>query len=101
MTDNIIYYDINKSPYVYKTLYFDFYFSSQFYMNKFKSNYSTYIQNETDKLKVKFGQSVTFIKPLILDYYKKVEKRGFRVYDKVEDRYVNLEYKIIGVIWYD
>lgn len=101
MRDNVIYYDIEKSPYVFKTLYFDFYFSSQFYMNKFKSNYSAYIQNETDKLKVKFGQSVNFIKPLILDYYKKIEKRGFRVFDKTENTYINLDYKIIGEILND
>lgn len=101
MTDNVIYYDINKSPYKFETIYFTFYFSSQFYLNKFKTNYYNYVTDEQNKLKVKLKNNVDFIKIFSLDYYKKVEKRGFRVYDKAGNRYVNLGYKIIGVILYD
>lgn len=98
MTDNVIYYDINKSTYVYKTNYFDFYFSSQFYLNKFKINYIDYIENEQDKVKVKLGQDVNFIKIFLLEYYKKVEKRGFKVYDNLQRKYIKADYRIKGCI---
>ena len=101
MTDNVIYYDINKSPYKFETIYFTFYFSSQFYLNKFKTNYYNYVTDEQNKLKVKLKNSVNFIKIFSLDYYKKVEKRGFRVYDKINDEFINKDYTIWGTIEYD
>lgn len=101
MTDNVIYYDINKSPYAFSTVYFTFYFSSQFYLNKFKTNYYNYVTDEQNKLKVKLKNSVDFIKIFSLDYYKKVEKRGFRVYDKINDEFINKDYTIRGMIEYD
>lgn len=101
MPDNVIYYDINKSPYVYETVYFDFYFSSQFYLNKFKREVYDYIDLEQNKFKVKFKHLVSFERVLMLDYYTKVEKRGFKVYDKIGSRFINNDYKIRGVLWYD
>lgn len=101
MNDNVIYYDITKSPYVFSTSFFDFYFSSQFYLNKFKREVYNYVDTEQNKIKVKLGQDVNFIKIFMLDYYKKVEKRGFMVYDKEFNFYINKDYKIKGVIYYD
>lgn len=101
MSDNIIYYNINKSPYVYKTVYFDFYFSSQFYLNKFKREVYDYIDIEQNKLKVKFRHFVSFERILMLDYYTKVEKRGFKVYDKLKEKYIENDYKIWGDLRYD
>ena len=101
MTDNVIYYNINKSPYKYETVYFTFYFSSQFYLNKFKREVYDYIDIEQNKLKVKFRHLVSFERVLMLDYYKKVEKRGFRVYDNLNKDYVKSDYKIKGCILND
>ena len=101
MTDNVIYYDIDKSPYKYETVYFDFYFSSQFYLNKFKREVYDYIDIEQNKLKVKFKHLVSFERVLILDYYSKVEKRGFKVYDKIINRFIDNDYKIKGCILND
>lgn len=101
MTDNIIYYDIDKSPYIYENIYFTFYFSSQFYKNKFINEVYNYTSNEQDKLKVKFKNKVDFLKILMLDYYKKVEKRGFKVYDKNKEKFVKKDYVIRGVLDYD
>lgn len=101
MTGNIIYYDINKSPYVYKTVYFDFYFSSQFYLNKFKREVYDYIDIEQYKLKVKFRHLVSFERILMLDYYTKVEKRGFKVYDKLKEKFIENDFKIRGDLRYD
>lgn len=93
-----IYYNIDESDYKVTTIYFDFYFSSEFYAHKFKMNYASYIENEQNKLKVKFGQNVHFVQILLLDYYKKVEKRGFRVYDNLKKDYIKSNYKIKGCI---
>lgn len=101
MNDNVIYYDIDKSPYKYESVYFTFYFSSQFYLNKFKREVYDYIDLEQSKLQVKFKHLVSFERILILDYYSKVEKRGFKVYDKIEDKFIDNDYKIRGVLWYD
>lgn len=96
-----IYYNIDESDYKVSTIYFDFYFSSEFYAHKFKTNYAVYVENEQNKLKVKFGQDVNFIQILLLDYYKKIEKRGFRVYDNLNKEYVKSDYKIKGCILND
>lgn len=101
MTDNVIYYDIDKSPYKYETVYFDFYFSSQFYLNKFKREVYEYIDIEQNKLKVKFRHLVSFERILMLDYYTKVEKRGFKVYDKLKEKFVENDFKIWGDLRYD
>lgn len=101
MSDNIIYYNIEKSPYVYKTVYFDFYFSSQFYLNKFKREVYEYIDIEQNKLKVKFRHLVSFERILMLDYYTKVEKRGFKVYDKLKEKFIDNDFKIWGDLRYD
>ena len=101
MSDNIIYYNIEKSPYVYKTVYFDFYFSSQFYLNKFKREVYDYIDIEQNKLKVKFRHLVSFERILMLDYYTKVEKRRFKVYDKLKEKFIENDFKIWGDLRYD
>ena len=46
--------DINQSNYVFKYDNIEFYFSSQFYKEKFKREYSQYLKDETMKLKIKF-----------------------------------------------
>lgn len=93
-----IYYNIDETDYKVSTIYLDFYFSSEFYAHKFKTNYAAYVENEQNKLKVKFGQHINFIQILLLDYYKKIEKRGFRVYDNLQRKYIKADYQIKGCI---
>ena len=77
--DNIIYYDINESVYSFTYDKLTFYFSSKFYLEKFKRTYIDYIKNETLKLIHKYKCHIYGDEMILLSLYKNVEKRGFRV----------------------
>ena len=51
-------------------------------MNKFKREYSEFLKNETMKLKLHFKCNVYCDEMILLLLYRKIEKRGFRVYAK-------------------
>lgn len=77
----MVYTDINKSN--YKFTFKDeltFYFSSEFYLNKFTNEFVEYLNNETIKLRIKYNCVVTADEMILLTLYRKIEKRGFRVY---------------------
>lgn len=75
-----VYYDLSESTYKSSYENMVFYFSSMFYKEKFDSNLEFYIKNENDKLSIRFGKVCDFRIALAIDYYRKIEKRGFRVY---------------------
>lgn len=79
----MVYNDIEKSN-LYFTFKDDitFYFSSNFYHEKFIREYITYLNNETIKLCVKYNCVVTADEMILLTLYRKIEKRGYRVYYK-------------------
>lgn len=78
-----IYYDIKESDYYTKLNINNeeivLYFSSNFLKKKFLDNIATYIHNENIKLSILYKIDIDATKLLILSYYKKLEKRGFRV----------------------
>lgn len=81
----IVYQNINDSIYVYKFENYEFYFSSQFYKRNFKLRIESYIKEETYKLKNRYHiNNEEFLERfkdiLIISFYKKIEKRGFRIY---------------------
>lgn len=93
-----VYNDINESKYefVYDSL--KFYFSSEFYLNKFKNEYVEFIKNETMKLRLKFRCNFYADEMIMILLYKRIEKRGFRVYKsgkKINSLYIscNLNYE--------
>lgn len=65
-----------------------FYFSSEFYKNKFIQNFKNYVLEETLKICNKYNINVTFDIMLMIAYYKKVEKRGFRIFNKRDNQYI-------------
>lgn len=75
----MIYNDIDESIYNFKYDDMLFYFSSQFYQEKFKKEYINYLKEETNKLRLKFKCSINADYLILLLLYKKIEKRGFRV----------------------
>ena len=79
-----IYYDIKESDYYTKLNVNNeeilLYFSSLFLRKKFLENVGNFIHNENLKLSLQFKIDIDATKLLILSYYKKIEKRGFRVY---------------------
>lgn len=88
-----IYYDLNDSVYTFQYDKMLFYFSSKFYLNKFKMKYVEYIKNETLKLQTKYSCILYADEMFLLDLYKKIEKRGFKVlYDGLlidDDYFIN------------
>lgn len=74
--------NLNESEYYFKFKGLVFYFSSEFYKKKFTDEIMNYIDNETLKLQVKYNININIEILLMLALYKKIEKRGFRVYDE-------------------
>ena len=72
-------YDINKSEYYFMINNLTFFFSSQFNKNRFESGFIDYVNDETNKLKAKYKVNINLSDYLMVEYYKKIEKRGFKV----------------------
>lgn len=81
-TANGIELDIEKSEYKYLFEDYIFYFSSEFYMNKFKNEVREFILLETIKLQNKYKVKLNLTLYLAVSFYKKIEKRGFRIVHK-------------------
>lgn len=75
----MVYNDLKQSVYHYKYDKLDFYFSSYFYLEKFKKLAVNYIKDETTKLNIKFKCNMVCDEMLLISLYKKIEKRGYRV----------------------
>lgn len=80
---NHVYYDIYESDISIQYKDLIMFFSSEFNANRFQNKILNFIKEENDKLKSKYNVIVEFDEMLIIAYYKKIEKRGFRVYKKV------------------
>ena len=87
----MIYYDLEKSPYIFKKNGINFHFSSKFYLEKFKKEYENYIDIEMyrfyQRYKLKLEKHF-FTNFLLVSFYKKVEKRGFCI---ITDDYTILD----------
>lgn len=88
-TENGIYLDLSESEYKVKKLGLTFYFSSKFYMEKFQKDVEIYTHNEILKLYNKYRVSSNFKIYLTISFYKRIEKRGFRIYDNVRNVELN------------
>ena len=80
-------YDINKSEYYFKVNKLTFFFSSKFNKTRFENGFIDYVNEETNKIKAKYKVNINLTNYLLLTYYKKIEKRGFKVltYDDNDD----------------
>ena len=97
----MIYNDINESIYTFKYDDLTFYFSSQFYQEKFERMYTQFLKDETMKLKIKFKCNIYCDEMILLLLYKKIEKRGFKVEYKgkelIENYYINFNINDLSV----
>lgn len=75
-----IYYDLNESTYRVDYKRFTFLFSSKFYIDKFKKELDNFVNIEDKKLYSKYRVVLDTTEYLALSLYKKIEKRGFKVY---------------------
>ena len=72
-------YDVNKSEYYFKVNKLTFFFSSKFNKTRFENGFIEYVSEETNKIKAKYKVDINLTNYLLLAYYKKIEKRGFKV----------------------
>lgn len=94
-TINGIYLDLKESDYKLNYNGLIYYFSSKLYMNKFKNNVKQFIVEETSKLKTKYKINIYFDTMLTLSFYKKIEKRGFRVVYKENEKTIELTQDVL------
>lgn len=66
-----------------------FYFSSEFYLRNFKKLINDYVRKYSYYLNKKFKLNVNSEYFLAISCYKLIEKRGFRVFDKNINQFVN------------
>lgn len=93
-----VYLDIFESDYYYDLDGVRYYFSSQLYLNKFKENVINYVNENSIKLKLRYKININFDLFLTLSYYRKVEKRGFRVVELSTERKITKDTIIINTI---
>lgn len=93
-----VYLDIYESDYYYDLDGVRYYFSSQLYLNKFKENVINYVNENSIKLKLRYKININFDLFLTLSYYRKVEKRGFRVVDISTEKTITKDTIIINTI---
>ena len=94
-TINGIYLDLKESDYKLNYNGLIYYFSSELYMNKFKNNVKQFIVEETAKLKTKYKINIYFDTMLTIAYYKKIEKRGFRIVYKINEKETELTEEVL------
>lgn len=72
-------YDLNNSEYISKVHDYLYYFSSEFNLNRFNEGVYNFIKEETNKLKARYHVNIDISDYLTLVFYKRIEKRGFKV----------------------
>ena len=72
-------YDINKSEYYFRVNKLTLFFSSKFNKTRFENGFIEFVNEETNKIKAKYKVDINLTNYLLLAYYKKIEKRGFKV----------------------
>ena len=68
-----------------------FYFSSELYLNKFLNNVDNFVTIESLKMKNKYQINSNLELYFAISYYKKIEKRGFYIYDDALKREITEE----------
>ena len=91
-TKNGVELNIKESEYKIKIYNYNFYFSSAFYLKKFKEEVFEFVEMENikfnNKYKVKFDLRLYFA--IVL--FKRIEKRGFYI---TSDKYINNDITIL------
>lgn len=98
ITKNGICLNVKESE--YKSLKYGllFYFSSKLYLEKFESNVEKYVNEESLKIKNKYKMNANFEVYLAISFYKKIEKRGFYIFDDVMKAEIKTDTLIVNTI---
>lgn len=93
-----IYLNIEDSDYYYDLDGIRYYFSSEFNLGRFKDRVLNYVNEENIKLKLRYKVNVNFDLFFTISYYRKIEKRGFKVVDLSNNRKITKETIILNTI---
>lgn len=77
----MVYHDIEESNIYLDVGTIRFYFSSNLYKTKFEKIHKEYVKNEKIKFNLKYKTFLYDDDFLYILLYKKIEKRGFRIYN--------------------
>ena len=89
LTEGGICLNLNESEYKVTIEGITFYFSSKVYLEKFKSRVKEFISIETAKIYVRYKINLNLDIYFMIAFYKKIEKRGFRVYDEEKKKEIS------------
>lgn len=78
-----VYNDINDSNYYVELDKIKIYFSSEFNKERFLNGYENYVKEENLKIQNKYKINIIANYYLLFSFYKRIEKRGFRIINKV------------------
>lgn len=78
-----VYNDINDSNYYVELDKLRIYFSSEFNKDRFLKGYSEYVKEENLKIQNKYKININANYYLLFSYYRKIEKRGFRIVNRI------------------
>lgn len=78
-----VYNDINDSNYCVELDKIKIYFSSEFNKERFLKGYETFIKEENLKIQNKYKVNIIANYYLLFSYYRKIEKRGFKIINKI------------------
>ena len=85
----VVYNDINDSTYYLDVGKARLYFSSEFNKTRFLKNYSIYVEEECKKIENKYHVKINANYYLLFAFYKKIEKRGFRIENNITGKRIN------------
>ena len=74
-----VYLDLNESIYSINYEGLTFYFSSSFNETRFLNNVDNFVKMESLKMTNRYNVKANWNLLLMISYYKKIEKRGFRI----------------------
>lgn len=86
---SIVYNDINDSKFFVDVGHARLYFSSEFNKTRFLKNYKLYIDEENKKLIKKYHINILANYYLLFAFYKRIEKRGFRIENNTTGSSIN------------
>lgn len=98
VTANGICLDLKESEYKILKSGLLFHFSSKLYLEKFRNNVNKYIAEESIKLRNKYKMNANYELYLAISYYKKIEKRGFYIYDDIMKKEIKADTLFVNVI---
>ena len=88
-TERGIELNLKESSYYIDLFGLRFFFSSKLYLEKFKNNVNEYINFEAMKICNKYKIPIILNRYLAISYYKRIEKRGFRIIEKDTKEEIN------------